>query len=297
MIYSMGEMLIDFMQEGDVFVPYPGGAPANVAIHAKRAGAKACFVGKLSEDHFGDVLEGVLSEHRVLFPLSRSPQPTALALVSHVKGERSFQFYRNNTADLNLAIADVDTINFGAKDILHFCSLGLVPESTSYEAHVFAIEKCKKAGGLISFDVNLRKGLWASLDLAKERVLSMLSLCDLVKVNEEELLWLSGDCDIEASMRALQKNNQVILCTMGELGSYTLLSDGSLIKSHIEALEPVDTTGAGDSFTAMILTSLNQYPGEFHAWQHNELDKALDHASKVSAQVVSFKGAIPEITY
>lgn len=297
MIYSMGEMLIDFMQEGTVFVPYPGGAPANLAIHAKRAGAKAQFVGKLSSDSFGKLLKSTLDQDGVCYPLDTCDKPTALALVTHDDGERSFQFYRKETADLYLSREDIDRIDFKKEDILHFCSLGLVSDASTYDAHRYAIRRIKEAGGIVSFDVNLRPGLWEDLELAKERVLECIQDSDLVKVNEEELEWLAPGTSVEQSLKQIQTKNQLIITTLGSEGSCALLSNGELLHKEIQKVEQIDTTGAGDSFSAMILVSLSHFPGNFEDWQTEELHNALDHASNVSAQVVAKAGAIPEVTY
>lgn len=297
MIYSIGEVLIDLMQEGNSYVPYPGGAPANVAIHAKRSGASAAFVGKISEDNFGKQLKGFLEENEVYFPLSLSPKATTLALVSHVDGDRSFQFYRNNTADLDLSPLDIVNISFKPKDILHFCSLGLVDSGSTYQAHLLAIQRCKQEAGIVSFDVNLREPLWNSLELAKERTLRLLSISDLIKVNEEELLWLSGIEDIKEALKSLQTKNQLIICTRGKEGSLILTSDQKYIEIESPSVEQVDTTGAGDSYIAMILSSLEKSNKDFKQWQDEDLKSAAQYAANISAQVVSKQGAIPKIKY
>lgn len=297
MIYSLGEMLIDLMQEGAHYVAYPGGAPANVAAHARKMGEDACFVGKISRDHFGSQLHQTLLEYNIWTPLEKSDCPTALAVVSHDNGERAFQFYRNHTADLQLSIADIDTLTLTQHDILHFCSLGLVPEDTTYAAHRHAIDRAHTAQALLSFDVNLRAGLWKDLHEAHRIVHEILPLVDVIKVNEEELYWLTNEKDIEVGMRQLQTKKQLILCTVGALGSYALTSDGMLHHCEAHKATQVDTTGAGDSFIASVLASYHKSPLAFNVWQKTQLLDALDKASAISAQVVSHKGAIPDINY
>ncbi len=297
MIYSIGEMIIDFMQEGNNFVPYPGGAPANVAIHAKKPGAQAYFVGKLSNDNFGTQLKSFLHDNDVYYDLALSEKSTTLAMVSHDQGERSFRFYRDNTADLDLSVNDIDTIPFKKDDILHFCSLGLVDDGTTYEAHLHAIHSCKELGGYISFDVNLRPLLWKDLELAKSKTLKLIDECDIVKVNEEELYWLTGTTDVEEGLNKLQTKAQVVICTQGDKGPVVLKTDGTYISKKVPVVEQVDTTGAGDSFTAMILSSLSKSLLSFDQWQKDELKHAVEHATLISAQVVTYKGAIPDISY
>ena len=297
MIYCIGEMIIDLMQNGDVYIPYPGGAPANVAIHAKRSGADSKFVGKLSEDTFGSLLVDTLKANNVYYDLPFSDHPTTLAVVSHNLGERSFQFYRTNTADLSLDTSDIDTIVFNPKDILHLCSLGLVPEGTTYQAHIHAIERCKLNKGIISFDINLREKLWKNLDDAKVRCLNIINMVDIIKVNEEELAWLTNESDVKLGLHALQTNNQLVICTLGEEGSIALTSTGEIITYKQEPVKQIDTTGAGDSYIAMVLSSLSKSQIDLLSWQNKLLKNAMKLAANVSAQVVSKQGALPKVNY
>ena len=297
MIYSLGEMLIDLMQEGTHYVPYPGGAPANVAAHARKSGAEAVFVGKISTDAFGDMLHATLEDHNILFPLERSHKNTAIALVSHKDGERQFQFYRHDTADLSLNIKDIDKIPFNTNDILHFCSLGLARENTTRVAHHYAIRKCKENGGIVSFDVNLRERLWSSLSEAHSAIKEVLPLVDIIKVNETELTFLSDTEDILKGMKRLQTHGQLVICTMGESGSQILKPNGDMITHKTDAVNQIDTTGAGDSYIAMILSSLSLANIPLDSWIDTHLEKAVKHASDISAKVVQKQGAIPDIDY
>lgn len=290
-------MLIDFMQEGNTYTPYPGGAPANVAIHARKAGSNSKFIGKISNDSMGNFLKSTLVHNDVYLDLGQTSKPTALALVSHVDGDRNFQFYRNDTADLHLSIEDIDKIDLKENDILHLCSLGLVPDESTYDAHIYAIDKCRVNNGIVSFDVNLRERLWNDLDFAKERVLSTIALADIIKVNEEELEWLSGTTDIESGLLQIQSNNQVIICTVGASGSVALLPDQTLLRQDALKANQIDTTGAGDSYIAMILHSLNNSNQPYSQWVMNDLHNAMAYASTISASVVAKHGATPDIEY
>lgn len=297
MIYSIGEMLIDLMQEGDSYVPHPGGAPANVAAHAKKSGADAVFVGKISTDVFGNKLYDNLLHYQIHYPLERSAKNTALAIVSHQNGDRQFQFYRNNTADLDLSVEDIDTIKFRSDDILHFCSLGLVAEGTTKQAHHHAIHQCRKQGGTVSFDVNLRERLWTSLDDAYRAIMELIPYAHIIKVNETELSWLTGSDDVPTAIQELQTDNQLVICTMGEKGSYVLKPDGTEFILQPDVVQQVDTTGAGDSYIAVVLASLSLSNLNLDDWIEKELIQAIKKASYVSAQVVQKKGAIPNVSY
>lgn len=119
LIVSFGEMLIDFvptvsgvsLAEAPGFLKAPGGAPANVAIAVSRLGGRAAFVGKLGEDEFGRMLEGIVKENGVSAAGIRFDQGarTALAFVTlRADGEREFMFYRNPSADMLLKPEELD---------------------------------------------------------------------------------------------------------------------------------------------------------------------------------------------
>lgn len=290
-------MLIDLMEKDGAYIPFPGGAPANVAAHAKLCGANSYFVGKLSKDNFGNLLADTLKKYGIYYPLPRSNKNTTLALVSHTDGERAFSFYRANTADLDLDIIDIDSIPFRSKDILHLCSLGLVSQGTTRLAHYHAINKCKDEKGIISFDVNLREGLWDNLSLAKEQVFRILEVSDIIKMNEDELYWLTKYGTVEEGLKQIHTQNQLIICTMGAKGAVTLTSQGNFIYSNSVSVEQVDSTGAGDSFIAVILASLSKSKLDFLDWQDTLLEDALSDAHYISGQVVAKHGAVPKISY
>ena len=110
-IVAIGEVLIDLTQKGvdengvAQYAANPGGAPANLAVAAARLGAKTAFVGKVGRDAFGSSLRAVLEANDVDTQglLEDGKEHTTLAVVSvDETGERSFSFYRNPSADVNL---------------------------------------------------------------------------------------------------------------------------------------------------------------------------------------------------
>lgn len=297
MIYSMGEILIDFIQENHAYVPYAGGAPANVAIHTKRLGADACFVGKLSTDSFGSFLEASLRREDVyLESLQKSEKATPLAFVSHGEnGERSFQFYRTDTADLWLSSEDVESLNVDEDTVVHFCSLGLVEDGSTRHAHLRMIQRVHDAGGIVSFDVNIRERLWDDISTCIDTIHDFLPYADIVKINEEELTLLTGDVDPLNALLNLRKHpHQVIVCTLGEKGAL-LLKPGQDVK-HFPGneVEAIDTTGAGDSFIATLLADCTLSNQDFASWIQNDLEGSVLHAIAISSKVVQHLGAIPQ---
>lgn len=299
-LYAIGEMLIDFtaQETGAVgaavnFRKNAGGAPANVAVCVAKLGKPSNVITKLGNDPFGDFLVGTLRREKVgadfVFRTDRAN--TALAFVSRdEKGERSFSFYRNPSADMLLEEGEVKGIPFARGDILHFCSVDLV-DAPVRGAHIAAIEKAREAGALISFDPNLRYSLWKSAEELLSVVREFLPLADIVKVSDEELSDITGISDEKKAARSLLKGNvRLLFVTKGGNGAavYTQETD---VSAPAEAGKVVDTTGAGDCFIGTILYQLLGRGLEGLA--EEELGEMLYRANRAASAVVSREGAIP----
>lgn len=265
-LYAIGEILIDFipLEKGvalkDViaFERAPGGAPANVAAAVAKYGHKSSMISKLGKDAFGDFLVEKLEEAGVACDkIFRTDEAnTALAFVSlKDNGERDFSFYRNPSADLLLRDDEVDPDWFQAGDIIHFCSVDLV-ESPMKQAHKKAIMAISKAGGLVSFDPNVRLPLWKSEEDCRQAILEFLSYAHIVKVSDEELEFITGINNEEKAIRSLFTGNvKAVVYTKGAAGADLFLSEEKFESSGY-AVMPVDTTGAGDAFIGGFLYQL-----------------------------------------
>lgn len=297
----LGEALIDFVAdvsgcsliECPGFRKAPGGAPANVAVGLARLGVKAAFLGKVGEDPFGRFLEqtfagaGVDTRWMRFDPAAR----TGLAFVSlQANGERDFVFYRNPSADMLYRPDEIPAEAFAACRVLHFGSITLTQEP-SRGATLDAVRRAREAGALITCDPNLRPALWPDLDTARREILAALPLADFVKVGEEELEFLFG---AGAAAETLFEGRV-------SLAAVTRGPDGCRLATISEAVDlpgfpvtAVDTTGAGDGFTAGILYGLLQRGG-LSGLGAGELHRLGRFANAVGALTCRIKGAIPAL--
>ncbi len=304
-LYSIGEVLIDFIpaQKGvplkDVqsFERAPGGAPANVAAAAAKYGQQAAMITKLGEDAFGDFLIGQLDAAGVDTSLIRRTKEanTGLAFVSlREDGEREFSFYRKPSADLLLTEEEIDPSWFKSGDILHFCSVDLV-ESPMKSAHKKAVLSMAEAGGIVSFDPNIRLPLWDNPEECREAVREFLPLADLLKISDEELEFITGMSNVEEAVASLFTGRvKAVVFTKGADGA-DLYVDGSVCRSQGFKVQPVDTTGAGDAFIGGFLARLLELGGTpdnlVHLFEahHGEI---LAFANASGALTTTGKGAI-----
>lgn len=299
-LYAIGEMLIDFtaqeagvLELADTFRKNAGGAPANVAVCVARLGKPASVITKLGKDPFGNFLANTLAKENVgtQYVFRTGEANTGLAFVARdERGERSFSFYRNPSADMLLDETEVRTIPFKEGDILHFCSVDLCDAPVRL-AHVVAIERARSAGALVSFDPNLRYNLWESAEELLRVVREFLPLADIVKVSDEELADITGIDDEKMAVRSLMKGEvKLVFVTKGKGGAAAYTRDAEAWEPTDLSSPVVDTTGAGDSFIGTILW---QILDRGICLTREQLSEMLKTANRAATIVVSREGAIP----
>ncbi|PLR99268.1 carbohydrate kinase family protein [Bacillus sp. T33-2] len=303
-LFSIGEVLIDFvpLQKGralkDVisFERAPG-APANVAAAVAKYGGTSSMITKLGADAFGDFLLEQLQDAGVQTDkITRTTEAnTGLAFVSlREDGERDFSFYRKPSADLLLTEEEIEAEWFASNDILHFCSVDLV-DSPMKQAHVKAIESVKAAGGIISFDPNVRLPLWDDPQECRNTILSFIPLAHIVKISDEELEFITGMSDIDEAIASIFTGDvKAVVFTKGANGA-ALYVNGKKYESKGFRVEVQDTTGAGDAFIGGLLSQLldmNTAQQTLEATLESCHELILSIANASGALTTTGKGAI-----
>lgn len=294
-VICLGEALIDFIpldSENLTYQKAPGGAPANVAVGISKLGGKAAFIGKVGDDVLGHFLKETLEGYGVdTAPLFMTNEArTGVTFVTlEPSGERSFSFYIDPSADRFLRKEDLDPSLFKNNKIFHFGSISLISEP-SRSATLWAIDKAKEAGMLVSYDPNLRLGLWESEDQARETILSVLPSADILKVSDEELTFLTGDASLEKGLAKLPEVPLALLTLGGEGSIYSF--KGETGKVPALRCQVVDTTGAGDAFVSGILYSINESPKPLASHSEQEIREMVRFASISGGLATTKKGAM-----
>lgn len=165
--------------------------------------------------------------------------------------------------------------------------------SPAREATQYAVRLAKEKGMLVSYDPNLRLGLWSSEEHARETIISMVDQADMLKVSEEELAFMTGVTDIDTGVQKLKKEFDIplIIVTLGSEGSYVYTLNG---QEHVSTLKvkAIDTTGAGDAFVSAMLYSIHEYEGDIRSLAIQEAVKMATFASISGALAASTKGAM-----
>lgn len=298
-VIALGELLVDFTMNGqseqgnNLFEACPGGAPCNVLALLSKLGKKTAFVGKVGKDQFGTLLRNTITEAGINASnlLTDENVNTTLAFVhTFPDGDREFSFYRNPGADMMLAENEVDEEFIGQGRIFHFGTLSMTHDGVR-AATKKAVEAAKKSGCLISFDPNLRPPLWSSLELAKEQMEYGFSVCDILKISDNEIQFVSGKEDYDDGIAYLQEKYHIplILLTMGKEGSRAYYK-GLRVERRGFKVPTIETTGAGDTFGGSSLNYILEH--DFERLTEEQLGELLVFANAAAAIVTTKKGAI-----
>lgn len=301
-VVALGELLIDFSPSGlshagnIMFEQNPGGAPANVLAALAKLGKKTAFIGKVGQDQFGtflkDTLTGAGIESSGL--IFSDNVNTTLAFV-HLddKGDRSFSFYRNPGADMTLS---EDEIKFDLIDnarVLHFGSVSMTDEP-SRSATIKAVRYAKEKGLMVSYDPNLRIPLWENLDEAKSVMCNGLEYADLLKISEEELVFLTDECDLDNGSRYIRDKYHIdlIFITLGRKGCFYRLGNHTG-RAFAYNVKTIDTTGAGDAFMGGILCKVVESGCSIQQLRLSDINSYAVFSNAMGSLATAKKGAIP----
>ena len=299
-VVALGELLIDFTENGKseqgnpLFEANPGGAPCNVLAMVSKLGHKTAFIGKVGKDSFGKQLKETLEEVGIdaSYLYMDEEVHTTLALVHTLAdGDRDFSFYRNPGADMMLTEEEVPKELIQNSKIFHFGTLSMTHEGVR-NATKKALDIAKKSGCIISFDPNLRPPLWDSLDAAKEQVLYGLQYCDILKISDNEIQWLTGEEDYTDGVNWILERFHIplILVSMGKEGSRSYYKGNTVEVAPFLQKNTIETTGAGDTFGGCVLHYILEH-GLENLTEEN-LVEMLRFANAAAALITTRKGAL-----
>ena len=299
-VTALGELLIDSTSSGispqgnPLFEANPGGAPCNVLAMLQKLGKRTAFIGKVGKDIFGKMLrEKVLGTGIDISGLAEDEQVnTTLAFVQTLEdGDREFSFYRNPGADMMLTIQDIKENLIRESRIFHFGTLSMTADGVE-AATKRAIAVANESGCLISFDPNLRPPLWSSEEKAKEKIAYGLGVCDILKISDNEIEFMTGTTDIDAGIEQIrsQYNIPLIFATLGKEGSKAYYKDLCVFVKGFANPDTIETTGAGDTFCANALNFVLEHG--IDNLTEEDLLELLTYANAAASIITTRKGAL-----
>ncbi len=280
-IVGLGEALWDMLPDGKKL----GGAPANFAYHAGQFGLNTLAVSALGEDKLADETIEAIEKRNLKYLMPRVPYPTGTVQV--ILDEAGIPTYdiKENVAWDNIPFTE--EIQEVAKNCCAVCfgslaQRNVVSRSTIQQFIASTPKDCVKI-----FDINLRQEFYS-----KEVIEESFRLCNVLKINDEELVIVSRMFELKGLDQAekckelvAKYNLDILVLTCGTNGSY-VFTPTEMSFQETPKVEVADTVGAGDSFTgsfcAAILKGIN-------------IKDAHKRAVQVSAFVCTQNGAMPTL--
>ena len=300
-VVALGELLIDFTENGQsgpgnpLLEAHPGGAPCHVLALLQKLGRRTAFVGKVGKDMFGAQLRQVTESAGICmdYLLEDERVHTTLAFVkTFPNGDRDFSFYRDPGADMMLRAEELPAGLLNDTRIFHFGTLSMTHPEVSLATRK-AVNLAANAGALISFDPNLRPPLWHSLDEAREQIAWGLQRCDILKIADNELEFMTGEKDLDRGAEILKKdypNIRLMNVTAGADGSICYSGGQRVFVPAFRLGGTIETTGAGDTFCACVLNDVLE--NGIDRLEKKRLVEMLRFANAAAYLVTTRKGAI-----
>lgn len=299
-VVTLGELLIDFTENGlsgqgnQLFEANPGGAPCNVLAMLTKLGKKTAFIGKVGNDQFGLRLKASLEEVGIdtrNLILDNEVHTTLAFVHTFADGDRDFSFYRNPGADMMLTTDEVQDDLIKSSRIFHFGTLSSTHPGVR-EATRNALKTARENGLTITFDPNMREPLWKSLDDARAEIEYGMGHCDVLKISDNEVEFMTGTSDYTAGVAKIREkyNIPLILVTMGKDGSRAYYKDRMIEVAPFLQENTIETTGAGDTFCASIINFVLE--NGLEDLTDEQLTEMLTFANAGASLITTRKGAL-----
>ena len=302
MILVGGENLMDMIQidnqnENAIFEAVPGGSPYNLAMAAGRQGVKVGYVTPISKDKNGEQLAQNLFNSNVSLLGPRVTAPTSLAMVHIEDAIPSYSFYREETAERLVTLDSLSKNLTSEVSIFHIGSLALTGGEDALVWEEF-VKRTRENNVKVSLDPNVRPSLIAEPDVYRQRIKNLMTEVDILKLSDEDLLWLFNDSADETNALAeleVIARAEILIVTKGSQGSAIFHEKKwHEITSHpVEKLS--DSVGAGDTFMASVLAWVMKQEklNELALLELNEKKELLNYAAKAAALNCEKQGCNP----
>lgn len=249
-IIGIGEFLWDMLPTGKK----AGGAPVNFVYHALRMGAESYAISAVGNDLLGDEIMKELDEIGIEYVIERVDIPTGTVVVSLKDGIPDYEIIENVAWDY---IPMTNQIEDLARKADAICFGTLAQRSKKSRKTIQSVLSIAPKETYKVFDINIRQNFYT-----KEIITASLNACNVLKMNDEELVLLKelfdnseNDENIVCNWFIKEFNLRFLILTAGS--NYSKIFTPKTC-SHIKTptVEVVDTVGAGDSFTGAFITSV-----------------------------------------
>lgn len=247
------------IEAAERFVSCLGGSAANISVALTRQGQHATLVTRVSDDAIGRYCSNQLAHYGVAIDHVAAVGGQArnsLAVVESRIEDNQSVIYRNGAADFELCQSDIDAIDFSSFDAVITAGTVFAAEP-SRSASFSCLERAKRAGLPVIFDIDYRPYSWPSPQIAADVYSRASQFCDLVVGNDVEFGFMAGGYETGLGMarELAQREGRIVIYKMGEKGAITITAGGE-INTGIYSVAALKPTGAGDAFMGGFVAGL-----------------------------------------
>ena len=276
-ILCLGEPMLEFNQQPDGnYLPGHGGDTSNAAIAAARQGASVGYVTHLGADTFGNSFMELWSKEGVDTSGVRqvADAHTGIYFVTHGDDGHEFSYFRAGSASSRMGPDDLPVDALSSAKILHVSGISQAISSAAADAVFEAISVVKKAGGLVSYDTNLRLKLWP-IERARAVTHAAMTQCDIALPGMDDAVHLTGLDDPDAIVDFYQDlGASTVALTLGAKGTLVATGkDRQLVP--VREVQAIDATAAGDTFDGAFLARIVAGDDPFKAARYANAAAAL----------------------
>ncbi|MBD8068167.1 carbohydrate kinase family protein [Bacillus sp. PS06] len=293
-IISLGEAFVDLIAEDQRNTSYKlflGGATVNVAVGTSRLGVQSYYLCKLGTDETSQFVETKLKREGINTDFCiHSSNKSICRVYVHLNefGDRLFHSYINESPDELLTEDELSIEVFRYAKLFYFGS-GTLFHEIAHRTTERALTYARSTSTLVAFDTNIRIKRWESEDNCRNTINSFLNRADLVKMAEDELLFLTETDTLAKGLEKIaQFNIPYLFITLGKDGALGIYKGNQLFVPGIK-VEAVDTTGAGDAFFAAILTCFHE---KGKPRNHSQLKDYIKFANVEAARSTTKMGSL-----
>ncbi len=284
--YVAGEALIDLINVGGSQSAHVGGGPANTAKALARLGFSSVFVGGISSDEYGSLIEAELLESGVdLSAVNRSALPTALArALIDENGVARYEFELEDTATFAFSASWLPT---DSVDVIHVGSVATLVQPGAKALFQWVSE----ADSVVVFDPNVRPSIQGDVSVYQAAVENWVSVSDVVKLSEDDLSWLYAESEASVVECWLASGVSLVVVTLGAAG-LRAYGEGFVLSVPGASVDLVDTVGAGDTIGAVLVEGVLNH-GLTGLLDESVLREVLERAVIAAGITCSRAGANP----
>ena len=268
-LIAVGRIAIDFnpldyfkpLSESQQYRKYLGGSPANVAVGLARLGKKVGFIGKVSDDQFGDYVTDFFAKEGIdVSRVTRAQNGEKLGLTfTEILSptESSILMYRDGVADLMLAPKDVDEEYIASAKAILISGTALA-QSPSREACLKAVQLAGKTGTKVIFDIDYRAYNWKSNDEIAVYYTAVAEHADIIMGSREEYdltqaIFAPDMNDEQTAKYWFSKQAKIVIIKHGKKGSTAHTCDGKKYDIKPFPVTAFKSFGGGDGYGSAFL--------------------------------------------